>query len=275
MLTRPPSVLLARRQMERTNLPRAPISRQRLQRRSKGPIVAAVPAVPAAADGAATTKAANAEIRPLKKAASSTSVEPEERVPDIPKVDWDARRRRREREEIAAAGARLKPPLPPASVEQGLDNLEVLLPGVPVGCLDLLKASEWALVASDPMRAARSALALRAAFPRADTSLIIRRAPRLALLRAPEDVARDAAEARAALDPTLGRDDLAAVDAAVELVPDLATPKGVATALSLLRKWHPSIDPYELLRKDPTKLVNQDESDLEADPAYGEVTSAG
>jgi len=83
------------------------------------------------------------------------------------------------------------------------------------------------------------------------------------------------APTRALLDPTPGRDDPGAVDACVEFVPDLCTPCGVATALSLLRQWHPARDPYALLRADPTLLVNQDESDLAADPSYGEVTSAG
>lgn len=242
----------------------------------------------AAADGAPTAPSQQQQpaleqqqLSTLQKNAhrhtlTSLYLKPEDRVPDIPAVDWDARRRKRERGEIAEAAQRLAPtPLSAEQVARGLDDLEALLPGVPVGSLDLLKASEWARVASDPSRAARAALALRAAFPRADAAAIIRRAPRLALLRAPEDVARDAAAARAHLDPTLGRDDLGCVDAAVELVPELATPKGVATALALLRKWHPSHDPYELLRKDPTLLVNQDESDLAADPIYGEVTSAG
>jgi hypothetical protein len=203
-------------------------------------------------------------------------VAPEDRVADIPKVDWDARRRKREREEIAAAARRLPGGGNTTNTEQGLDALEALLPGVPVGSLDLLKASEWARVAADPPKAARCLLTLRAAFPKADAAAIIRRAPRLALLRSPEEIAQDAAAARAVLDASaLGRDDPAAVDAAVELVPELATPKGVATAASQLKKWHPKHDPFELMRKDPTVLVNQDESDLEADPIYGEVTSAG
>jgi hypothetical protein len=203
-------------------------------------------------------------------------IAPEDRIQPIPTAHWGERRRARERAEIAEAGARLRPsPLSARQVASGLDSLEALLPGVPVGSLDLLKASEWARVAADPPRAAQAALALRSAFPRADAAAIIRRAPRLALLRDPAEVARDAAAARAVLDPTLGRDDVAAVDAAVELVPELATPRGVAVALGHLRKWHPKSDPYELIRKDPTVLVNQDESDLEADPSYGEVSSAG
>lgn len=270
---RPPSLLL----MLPSPPPRPPQSRLPLFPARAGAGAPADEAAPASTPPPPKpTELSTLQKNVYRHTLTSLYVAPEDRVPDIPAVDWEAKRKRRERSEIAEAGRRLKPAaLTAEQVDQGLDNLEALLPGVPVGSLDLMKASEWARVAADPSRAARSALALRAAFPKADAAAIIRRAPRLALLRSPEEVARDAAAARAMLDPTLGKDDPAAVDAVVELVPELATPKGVANAISIVQRWHPSQDAYELLRKDPTMLLNQDESSLEADPIYGEVTSAG
>jgi hypothetical protein len=45
--------------------------------------------------------------------------------------------------------------------------------------------------------------------------------------------------------------------------------------LMMFHRWFPNQDPFEMLQKNPKMLVNIEEADLEADPLYGEITTAG
>jgi hypothetical protein len=46
-------------------------------------------------------------------------------------------------------------------------------------------------------------------------------------------------------------------------------------SLDNLRRWFPDQDPFVVLQNNPKLLVNISEADLEADPLYGEITTAG
>lgn len=52
-------------------------------------------------------------------------------------------------------------------------------------------------------------------------------------------------------------------------------PQQLQQSLANLARWFPNQDPYDVLQKNPTMLVNIEEADLEADPLYGEITTAG
>jgi hypothetical protein len=65
------------------------------------------------------------------------------------------------------------------------------------------------------------------------------------------------------------------IDAIMEAVPYLLDPQQLAQSLANLKKWFPNQDTLEMLQKNPKLLINIEEADLEADPLYGEITTAG
>ncbi len=65
------------------------------------------------------------------------------------------------------------------------------------------------------------------------------------------------------------------IDAIMEAVPYLMNPAALAQSLANLRTWFPSSNPLQMLQENPTMLLNIEEADLDADPLYGELTTAG
>lgn len=65
------------------------------------------------------------------------------------------------------------------------------------------------------------------------------------------------------------------MDSIINAVPYLLDPQQLQQSLVNLSRWFPNQDPFDVLQKNPTMLVNIEEADLEADPLYGEITTAG
>eukprot|EP00775_Hariotina_reticulata_P001517 gene1517-1853_t len=121
-------------------------------------------------------------------------------------------------------------------IEANLNKLQGLVPGLNPN-LDQMKASDW-------------------------------RTPKL-LLKPLQQIQQDAQQVRTMLQKV---DD---IDAIIEAVPYLMDPAQLVQSLANLARWFPNRDPFEMLQKNPQMLVNIEEADLEADPLYGEITTAG
>lgn len=65
------------------------------------------------------------------------------------------------------------------------------------------------------------------------------------------------------------------LDTVMEECPFLMNPGQLALSLRNLKQWFPAQDPLVILQKNPSVLLNIDESTLAADPLYGEPTTAG
>lgn len=64
-------------------------------------------------------------------------------------------------------------------------------------------------------------------------------------------------------------------DAVLQAVPCLLNPQELQRALSNLAAWFPDQSPLVMLANNPKLLLNIEEADLDADPTYGELTTAG
>ncbi|KAG2495786.1 hypothetical protein HYH03_006030 [Edaphochlamys debaryana] len=65
------------------------------------------------------------------------------------------------------------------------------------------------------------------------------------------------------------------LDSIIEEVPYLTSPAALAQSLSNVSRWYNTKDPVSVIAKNPKALLNVEEADLEADPLYGELTTAG
>ncbi|KAG1666685.1 hypothetical protein FOA52_013597 [Chlamydomonas sp. UWO 241] len=178
-------------------------------------------------------------------------------------IDLLSRRRERDVREICEAAAKLG--MLPQSVRDNIESLEMLLPDLVIN-LDKMRASEWAAIASDVKRAASVVIVLKSEYPSADVSKIIARAPKV-LLQSVEGLQNDAAEVKAMLAALSKQGE---IDAIIEAVPYLLSPKELHQSLANLAAWFPSQDPVQVLSTNPSILLNVGEADLPADPLYGE-----
>jgi|APGre2960657404_1045060.scaffolds.fasta_scaffold44837_2 hypothetical protein len=109
-----------------------------------------------------------------------------------PQIDHHSRRRERVDAEVVEAGR--KRGLPEPAVRAGLASLVELLPALAPN-LDRMRASDWAVLATDVNGVMAQLIALKTAFPTADVGRIVAAAPRL-LLRGEAALKADAAQAR-------------------------------------------------------------------------------
>lgn len=186
---------------------------------------------------------------------------------EIPTVDHHTRRRQRDIKEIAEAARKLN--LTEAQVEENLNQLRLLLPGLTPN-LFKMKAGEWAQVLAQVQGTATALIMFKSLYPGVDLIKVIARTPRL-LLKDPTQMREDAAKVRQIL-KSLEQEEF---DAVIEAVPYLVDPQQLVQGLNNFKAWFPQQDPIDMLKADPTKLINVEEADLEADPIYGELTSAG
>ncbi|KIZ06459.1 hypothetical protein MNEG_1493 [Monoraphidium neglectum] len=181
-------------------------------------------------------------------------------------IDHAAKRRERELREICEAGRKLG--VSDEAVRANAASLESLVPGLAPN-LDKMKASDWAKLLKDTSRVVATVIALRGALPSADLGAMISRQPRL-LLREPGALTEDVRQVKALLSRCPN------VDAILQEVPDLISPRELEQALANLRRCFPKEDAMALLQANPSILRNiGGEVDLEADPSYGEMTTAG
>ncbi|KAF6258619.1 hypothetical protein COO60DRAFT_1626394 [Scenedesmus sp. NREL 46B-D3] len=173
-------------------------------------------------------------------------------------LDLAERRRKRELAEMTAAAA--KQGTSAQVIESNLAKLQQLVPGLQPN-LDQMKASDWASILKDVDSVVELVIALKTAYPKVDVGRLLQRTPKL-LTKPLEQVQADAQQVRALLS---GVED---VDAIIDAVPYLLDPKELRQSLANLQRWFPNQDPYEVLQKNPTMLVNIEEADLEADPLY-------
>ncbi|KAI8465781.1 MAG: hypothetical protein J3K34DRAFT_525099 [Monoraphidium minutum] len=179
-------------------------------------------------------------------------------------LDHLARRKDKELKEICEAARKLG--IDEAAVRANAAALEGLVPGLAPN-LDKMKASDWATLLRDTGRVVGVVIALRGALPGADLGVMVGRQPRL-LLREGEDLARDAAQAKAMLSRCPNPDLI------LQEVPDLLNAAELEQALAHLRRCFPKDDPFVLLQAEPSILRNiGGEVDLEADPSYGLPTN--
>jgi hypothetical protein len=160
-----------------------------------------------------------------------------QRPPPVPLSEHEARRAKRDREDIIAASRRAR--VSAAAVEKGLTELEQLLPGLVN--LDRMKASEWASLAADVPTVAARLIALRTLYPKADAFAMVAARPRTLLLTE-QQLETNAAEVKAMLRGA------ASVDAIVEAVPELVESSQLSRSLVWLRQAFPSLDPVALLQ---------------------------
>lgn len=182
-------------------------------------------------------------------------------------IDHLSRRKERDIKDIAESARRLG--LTEDKVRENLSQLQFLLPGLTPN-LHKMKASEWAQVLASVPTTTSAILAFKSLYPGVDLLKVVATSPRL-LLKDPHQMQGDAAQVRQVLQGLADEE----VQAILEAVPYLCDPRQLVQGLSNLAAWFPSQDPIEMLKRDPTKLVNVEEADLEADPLYGEITCAG
>eukprot|EP00879_Flechtneria_rotunda_P006473 GHRR01006802.1.p1 GENE.GHRR01006802.1~~GHRR01006802.1.p1 ORF type:complete len:132 (+),score=38.16 GHRR01006802.1:867-1262(+) len=131
-----------------------------------------------------------------------------------------------------------------------------------------MKASDWATVLWDVDRVVSIVITLKTFYPKLDAGSVLQRTPKL-LLKQQEQMQQDAQKVHSMLSKVED------IDSIIEAVPYLTDPSQLAQSMANLARWFPNQDPYEMLQKNPTMLMNIEEADLDADPLYGEITTAG
>eukprot|EP00878_Enallax_costatus_P016732 GHUV01017557.1.p1 GENE.GHUV01017557.1~~GHUV01017557.1.p1 ORF type:complete len:132 (+),score=22.89 GHUV01017557.1:422-817(+) len=131
-----------------------------------------------------------------------------------------------------------------------------------------MKASAWASVLKNVDGVVSLVITLKTAYPKVDIGKLLQRTPKL-LLKPVEQIQADAQQVKNMLSRVED------IDAIIDAVPYLMDPVQLQQSLANLARWFPNQDPFETLQKNPTMLVNIEEADLEADPLYGEITTAG
>ncbi|KAG2426060.1 hypothetical protein HXX76_013250 [Chlamydomonas incerta] len=187
------------------------------------------------------------------------------KVTQVPELDHNARRRLRVVAEIVEAGRRLG--IKEDVIRANLDKMEALLPELTPD-VNKMRAADWAKLARDVNQVAMMLVVIKTSYPGANVGKIVSRAPKT-LLQSPEQLQADAAVVRKVLAGAPN------ADAIIEDVPYLMNPHALAQSLSNVSRWYNTQDPVGMISKNPKLLLNVEEADLEADPLYGELTTAG
>jgi len=182
-------------------------------------------------------------------------------LPQYKQIDHAAKRRERETREIIEAARRVG--LKEEAVRANIRSLTALLPDFAPN-LDKMPASGWVKLLSDVPRVASVLIELKAAYPRANLSLIINKRPKVLLLPLGQ-VRQQAEQVRSLLSKVDGEGE---VDAMMEAVPGLMEPPALVDCLGSLQRWFPGEDPVQVLRRNPTIMLNLNESDIAAEPTY-------
>lgn len=177
--------------------------------------------------------------------------------------DWEAKRRENDLKDVQQAGSKLG--VKAKVIQNNLQQLQALVPGLLIN-LDKMKASDWAKLLRDIDSVVAVVIALKTHYPKVDIANIIKRKPKL-LMSSQQRVDEDALKVKSILGSKVQD-----IDAIIDAVPDLMSPQQLTTSLSNLVAWFPTHDPFELLQQNPQILENPN---VEADPTYGEITTAG
>ncbi|PNW78981.1 hypothetical protein CHLRE_09g396587v5 [Chlamydomonas reinhardtii] len=152
-------------------------------------------------------------------------------------------------------------------IRGNLDKMEALLPELTPD-VNKMRAADWAKLAKDINQVAMMLVVIKTSYPGANVGKIVSRAPKI-LLQSPEQLQADAAVIRKVLAGAPNADSI------IEEVPYLMSPPALAQSLSNVSRWYNTKDPVSMISKNPKLLLNVEEADLEADPLYGELTTAG
>ncbi|GIL74326.1 hypothetical protein Vretifemale_4374 [Volvox reticuliferus] len=186
-------------------------------------------------------------------------------VSGVKQLDHTKRRRDRVVAEIIEAGRRQG--VPEQLLRGNLDELEALLPELTPD-VSKMRAGDWAKLAKDINKVATMLVVIKTCYPGANVGRIVAKVPKV-LLKSPEAVSADAAVVRRVLAAASN------LDAIIEEVPYLMDPAALAQSLSNVCRWYNTQDPVSMIARNPKLLLNVEEADLEADPLYGELTTAG
>lgn len=180
----------------------------------------------------------------------------------VPLTEWEARRKKRDLEDIMQAAKRRGKD--PAKVKANLEQLETILPNL----IDLnkMKAADWVLLSEDVQGAANKLIILKTQFPTADVFSIMAKRPKT-LLQTEQRIEENAQQVKA----LLSRADN--IDAIIQAVPELSDPATLSRSLGYLASYFPGQDPVALLQENPTILLNLGESNVEDSAEYGEMTT--
>lgn len=156
-----------------------------------------------------------------------------------------------------------------ATVTSNLQQLQRLLPTLTP---DLFKmnATHWARILHNVPHTAATLITFKSLYPGVDAGVVFKTNPKL-LLKDSAQLEQDASQVYHIL-KSLAPEQR---DAVLEAVPCLTDPVQLVQALGFLQHTFPNQNPLDILCADPTKVVNIEEADLEAEPLYGEVTVAG
>lgn len=186
---------------------------------------------------------------------------------EVKQVDHEGRKKEREIIEIVQAARKLS--LQEQKVRDNIVTLGLLLPDLQPNT-DRMRASDWAKLVADVDKVAAALVILKTAYPSANVSRIIAKAPKVLLQ--PLETIRDNADK---VKQILHEVESGEIDAIIEAVPYLMNPDALVQSLSNIRRWFNTETPIQMLRTNATMLLNIEEADLPADPLYGEVTVAG
>ncbi|KAF5830548.1 hypothetical protein DUNSADRAFT_14355 [Dunaliella salina] len=188
-------------------------------------------------------------------------------------IDWNARRRKRIMEDLHEACQRrsrlARPPLPPeqnqryerSRLESGIERLELLLPGFSIN-IEQLSALQWADIVTDTNSVAAKLVALKGCYPNLDLVDLLQKYPKVLTLEA-QELRENASKVRELLQ---GAPDPEAI---IQAVPELITPKILASVLITINKWYQlERDPVEVLQNDPDIVRRAQEVDAPFEPVY-------
>lgn len=176
-------------------------------------------------------------------------------------VDHVAKWKHKDVQEIAEAGRRLG--LSEGAVQDALGQLAALLPGLQPN-LFKMRAADWARVLANMSATAALLITFKSEYPGADASAAVAARPQMLLLD-PARLRADAQQVRHMLS-SLGPADS---DHIIQAVPSATDPRLLSSALANLAAMHPGADVLHMVAQDPTRLLQSDESDLDATPTYG------
>eukprot|EP00878_Enallax_costatus_P002408 GHUV01002584.1.p1 GENE.GHUV01002584.1~~GHUV01002584.1.p1 ORF type:complete len:273 (+),score=66.45 GHUV01002584.1:493-1311(+) len=180
----------------------------------------------------------------------------------VPLSEWEARRKKRDMEDIMQAAKRRSKD--PEKVKANLEQLETVLPNL----IDLnkMKAADWVQLSEDVQGAANKLIILKSEFPTADVFSIMATRPKT-LLQSEQQIEENAKQVKA----LLSRADN--IDTIIQSVPELSDPATLSRSLGYLASYFPGQDPVALLQENPTILLNLGESNIEDSAEYGEMTT--